>query len=96
MKPIDFPQANVTWAEHQPEYIPLPSYVDGRETITRWQLTWWERLAILFSGKFWLRQMNFRDRLQPQKPQIEDPFALPITPPATLPRDLEDMVASEL
>lgn len=74
MKPIDFPQRNKIWAEHQKEYLPLPAYSNQDETITCWQLTWRERFRIFIGGVLWLRQLNFSRPLQPQKPQLEDPF----------------------
>jgi hypothetical protein len=78
MKPVEFPQVNKTWAKNQPPYLPLPAYTDEQYTITCWQLTWRERLRIMFTGKFWLSQMNFGAALQPQRPSVETPF-LPIT-----------------
>jgi hypothetical protein len=30
--------------------------------------------VVLFSGKLWLRQLNFSEALQPQLPQVETPF----------------------
>ena len=74
MKPIEFPEQTMVWAKDQPPYLPLPAYVDGRETVSRWQLTWLERFRVLFSGRMWLRQCNFGAPLQPQKPQVEYPF----------------------
>lgn len=74
MKPIAFPESNVTWAEDQPPYLPLPAYRNERETISLWRLGWRERLTVLFTGNLWLRQCNFGQPLQPQRPQVERPF----------------------
>lgn len=74
MKPIAFPEQTVVVAENQPPYLPLPAYVDERETVSLWQLTWRERLRVLFTGQLWLRQMNFGAPLQPQAPTTERPF----------------------
>jgi hypothetical protein len=74
MKPSSFPQSNVVFAKDQPEYLPLPAYRNDRETISRWQLTWRERLAVLLGGVIWLRQCNFGQPLQPQLPQVKTPF----------------------
>lgn len=74
MKPEDFPESNKTWGGNQPRYLPLPAYSDATETVSRWRLSWWERLCVLFTGRLWLRQMNFGQPLQPQKPQVEYPF----------------------
>lgn len=74
MQPIEFPEQNKIWAKDQPEYLPLPAYTDNEQTISCWKLTWRERLALLFTGRLWLRQMNFGQSLQPQLPTIETPF----------------------
>ena len=77
MKPIEFKQANRRIAESQDEYLTLPAFVNETETISLWRLDWKERMRILFSGKLWLRQMNFGHALQPQLPTIEHPFERP-------------------
>ena len=74
MKPLSFPEQTMVWAKDQAPYLPLPAYVDERETISLWGLTWRERLRILLSGRLWLRQMNFGQPLQPQKPTVDHPF----------------------
>lgn len=77
MKPIEFPEQTMVWAKDQPPYRPLPAYLDAEQTISCWRLTWRERLTLLFSGRLWLRQMNFGAALQPQLPSIESPFTQP-------------------
>ena len=74
MKPIKFPEQNCTYAKDQKEYLPLPAFKDERETISCWQISFAERLKILFSGKIWLRQLNFGEALQPQSPTVDYPF----------------------
>ncbi|GAG52146.1 unnamed protein product [marine sediment metagenome] len=74
MKPIEFPEQTMVWAEDQEPYLPLPAYTDARQTISCWQLTWRERLRVLFSGRLWLRLCNFGKPLQPQSLQTESPF----------------------
>jgi len=74
MIPTTFPEMNKLWAADQKPYLPLPSYSDGRETISCWHLTWRERLYLLLTGKLWLRQLNFGEPLQAQAPSVEDPF----------------------
>jgi hypothetical protein len=74
MKPIRFSQANCDFGLGQDEYLPLPAYTDEIRTISCWQLTWFERLFLLFTGKLWLHQLNFGDRLQPQLVSLVDPF----------------------
>lgn len=73
MKPIHFPQVNATLAEDQPEYLPLP--VRRNEmglTTSCWQMTWRERIKILFTGKIWLDIHTFNHPLQPQRLYIDN------------------------
>lgn len=80
MTPIKFPEVNVTFAEDQPEYLPLPAWrgVDGT-VISCWKLTRKERLKILFTGRLWLRSLTFGRSLQPLLPEVDRPFvATPI------------------
>lgn len=74
MEPIEFPEQNFVWKASDPKHIPLPSYVNDRETISRWQLTFRERVAVLLTGRLWLRQCNYGARLQPQLVQVGTPF----------------------
>ena len=63
---IKFPECNVTYAEDQPEYRPLPALKkeDG-EIVTCWQPSIRERLKILFTGRIWLSVLTFNKPLQP-------------------------------
>jgi len=74
MTPIEFPEQTMVWAKDQPPYLPLPAFTNERETITCWRLTWRERIAVLWAGRLWLRQVNFGRRLQAQAPCIASPF----------------------
>lgn len=74
MKPVEFPEHNVVFAKDQPEYLPLPAFTDERHCVSCWSLTWRERLALLFTGRLWLTQLNFGGPLQPQLPSVESPF----------------------
>jgi hypothetical protein len=64
----------VTYAENQPEYLPLPAHKcpDGCVT-TRWKLSWKERLRVLLSGNIWLQVLTFNAPLQPVKLSCEVP-----------------------
>jgi hypothetical protein len=68
MKPKNFKEANVTFAKDQPEYQPLPAFradsQDG-EVITCWNLSFSERLRILFKGEIWLSLLTFNKPLTP-------------------------------
>lgn len=56
----------ITYAKDQPEYNPLPALVssDGA-VVTGWELTWRERLSVLFGGKLFLSLLTFNQPLQP-------------------------------
>lgn len=75
MKPIspvikEFKQFEKVLAKDQPEYLPLPVLQVDNFTISRWKLSFWERLVVLFTGNLYLQQMNFQQPLQPQLPSI--------------------------
>jgi len=74
MKPIKFEGVNITYARDQQEYIPLPAqkFEDGR-VLFCWQLTWKERLWLLFTGTIWHQVLTFNSALQPQKLSVERP-----------------------
>lgn len=58
----------VTFAANQPEYIPLPAWKgDDGHVVTRWKLTWRERIRILLRGDLWLSVLTFNQPLQPVK-----------------------------
>lgn len=68
MKPIQFPEANITFGKDQPEYQPLPAFranTPQGEVVTCWKFTFWERLRILFGGKLWLHLLTFNQPLTP-------------------------------
>lgn len=75
MSPISFPEKNVTFAENQPEYLPLPAHrTPEGEVISCWKFSWRERIAVLFGKPMWFRQSTFNQLLQPQLPTMELPF----------------------
>ncbi len=66
MKPIKFKECNVTFAKDQPEYNQLPAFKDEKgEVITCWNLTFRERLRVLFKGNIWLCLLSFNQPLTP-------------------------------
>jgi len=75
MEIIKFDGCNVTYAENQPEYLPLPALkmADG-EIATCWKPSFRERLKILFSGRIWLYVLTFNKPLQPIKISTNKPF----------------------
>ena len=74
MKPIEFAEHNVVWAKDQKPLLPLPAYTDKVMTITKWRLSWRERIKILFTGSLWMQQRNLGKPLQAQKPTVDYPF----------------------
>lgn len=63
-----FESQEVIYAKDQPQYTPLPALKCNDETgtvITKWRLSWRERIQVLFSGSIWLYLMTFDRPLQP-------------------------------
>jgi hypothetical protein len=73
-----FPEVTVTYAQDQAEYKSLPAHRDVNDPSGRitccWQLSFWERIKLLCSGKIWHQILTFNKPLQPQKLTIEKPF----------------------
>ena len=68
MKPIKFKEQNCTYAENQPEYLPLPAFKSDKpdgQVISCWSLSFSERIRILFTGKLWVSLMMFHKPLTP-------------------------------
>ena len=67
MKIVKFKECNVTFAENQPEYRPLPALKseDG-VVVSCWRLSFWEKMKVLFTGKIWVGLLTFNNPLQPQ------------------------------
>ena len=67
------------FAENQPPYIPLPTVrppgVKGM-VVSRWSLSWKERLQVLFGGSIWLQVLTFGHPLQPVKLSSECPIVV--------------------
>ena len=66
----------VVYAKDQPEYLPLPAAVDSEgRVITKWGLTWWERLQVLWRGSIYLQLLTFNKPLQPIRLTVEPPVS---------------------
>jgi len=68
MKPVKFKEQNCTFAENQPEYLPLPAFKNKStegEVVSCWQLSFSERIRILITGKLWVSLMSFNKPLTP-------------------------------
>lgn len=65
MKPIAFAQANKDLQPSGQQYsgdvtqvVSLPVFTNEEQCISCWQLSIWERLQLLFSGKLWLQVLS--------------------------------------
>lgn len=58
--------SEVIFSKNQPQYIPLPAlrFKDGL-VVTRWSLSLWERILILFGGSIYLGLLTYNHPLQP-------------------------------
>lgn len=66
MKATKFKEQNVTFAENQPEYTPLPAYKDpGGEVVFCMGPSFTERVRVLFTGKIWVSLLTFNKPLTP-------------------------------
>lgn len=71
----------IVFAKDQPEYQPLPAFRDhDGYVLTRWRMTWRERLRVLFTGDIYLSLLTFGRPLQPvllftEKPKVQMPGA---------------------
>ena len=78
MQPIKFKEANTTFAENQDPYMPLPAFQDPNDTqgqvICCWELTFKERLKVLFSGVVWCGFLTFNEPLTPHYITADYPF----------------------
>ena len=62
-------------ARDQPQYRILPVFVDhDAAMVSRWLLTWRERLHVLLGGSVWLTQRTFGNSFQPVKLQTTCPI----------------------
>jgi hypothetical protein len=68
----------VVVAEHQEDYLPMPSLIGynfvERPHLSRWKLTWKERLRVLIRGELWMTLLTFGApiRSEPQTPVMLD------------------------
>ena len=56
----------IVYAKDQPQYQPLPMWRGPNgHRVSRWKLTWKERLQVLLGGSIWLSIYTFNNPLQP-------------------------------
>lgn len=76
--------SEITYAKDQPGYIPLPALrFDDGLVVTRWDLTWKERLILLFGGSVFLGLLTFNKPLQPIKLSTSVQEVMGLTPEET-------------
>lgn len=81
-------------AESQDEYGTLPALpVDGHYLVTRWRLTWRERLTALVNGDIYLFIWNFGGAVQPVQLAIDEP-QLTLKPSTVIPDAWHDDMSS--
>lgn len=74
MKPVRFPESNVTLAEKQDQYGNLPVHKDSEGTVTScWSLTLRERFKLLVTGRLWFSAWTFHDLPQPVRLSVHKP-----------------------
>jgi len=72
MKIVDFKGSNVVFAKDQPEYLPLPAYIDEEGAVTScWQPSFKEKIRLLFGYKLYLTVLTFQSPLQPQLLEVK-------------------------
>jgi len=75
MNIIKFDGCNVTFAEGQPEYLPLPAYRSANGIVTSlWKLSLWERIKVVATGRMWLQILSFNRPLLPIKMSASKPL----------------------
>jgi hypothetical protein len=63
------------YAKDQPKYRQFPVFKDADgTTVSRWKLTFWERLKVLVGGNIYLTLLTFNQPLQPVKLSVECPI----------------------
>lgn len=66
MQPVKFKGANVTFAENQPEYKPLPAFIDEQgNVVTCWELSNEDFEKLVETKRIYLSIKTFNNPLQP-------------------------------
>lgn len=73
---VSFPEQTCVIAKDQPQYMSMPAHIDPETRVVTcvWQLSFKERVKLLFTGKVWHRILTFGNALQPQKLTLDSPF----------------------
>jgi len=83
MKPIDFRGSTTTFTAppDDPSVLPLRAYRDEHQIVTKWKMTWAERIKALLCGELWCYVQG--RALPPMLFTIHDPpiaFAIAVEP----------------
>lgn len=73
MKPIEFPQMNLTYAKNQFPYLPLPVYRTDDEATACWGMSWRERFRVLLTGRVYVTILHFGGPLAPSRVSVAPP-----------------------
>lgn len=72
MKPIEFPEAikqlqpsGKEYSENVESVKPLPVWSDGEQCVSKWRISWRERLALLFHGTLWVQLLTSKPTQPP-------------------------------
>jgi len=66
LKPINFKESNVSFAENQPEYLTLHAHKDKAGIITScWKMSFFDRMIVALTGRVFVSTMTFNHPLQP-------------------------------
>lgn len=67
--------SETVFGKAQSQYIELPTVVEGARVISRWHLSFKERLRVLFSGDLYLTVLDLAEwgPLAPAKIEVEEP-----------------------
>jgi len=77
MELIEFPEQTIIVAKDQPEYNPMPAFIQDDDVGTLvccWHLTLKERIKLLWTGKLWHTILTFKRSVQPQRLEVNYPF----------------------
>jgi hypothetical protein len=74
-----FEQFEVVFAKDQPQYMPLPVLPlnDGQVVISRWRMTWKDRLRLLWTGNVYLWIWSFGRPILPVAIECDEPCVIP-------------------
>lgn len=74
MRAIDFEGSTHIHGNNQPQYLPLPTHVKDGIVTSCYELTFKEKLRILFGDKIWVSLKTCGKPLQPQRLTLDKPF----------------------